>query len=57
VSLLRGGGKGLKDRYVERAGENSPFWGNELEIEITSFVAEGGGQEYKIFSQGGQLPS
>jgi len=27
----------------------------ELETEITSFVAEGGGQEHKFFSQGGQL--
>jgi hypothetical protein len=50
VPLLRVGGKGSKDRYVERAGENSPFLGNELETEITSFVVEGGGQEHKYFS-------
>jgi hypothetical protein len=54
VSLLRGQRKGSKDRYVKRVGENSSIGGNELKTEITSFVAEGGGQEHN-FSQGGQL--
>jgi hypothetical protein len=42
----------LKDRYVERAGENSSISGNELETEITNFMAEGRGQEHKFFFTG-----
>jgi hypothetical protein len=45
-----------RKRYVEGVGENSPFLGNELKTEITSFVVEGGGKN-TIFSQGGQFTS
>jgi hypothetical protein len=45
-----------EERVRKRDGENSPFLGNELKTEITSFVVEGGGKN-TIFSQGGQFTS